>query len=192
VAGSFIPFRRIAISNIGSSGAATDVAGRLLAWVERATQRNGADAILIRENWEPVLFQDMVYRLNRHYAVRDFSILINTQYDPSWPVEGFHFKENTTIDPAVVSKKFAVGKSVHSVVAAKAAERAGFHYVFFSPVFETLSHPGQRGQGLAKLQEACTELSIPVFALGGINPENEPACRQHGAYGVVGLGMFRG
>lgn len=184
-------FRRIAISNVGTTGTANEVAGRLLPWVDKATHRHGADAILIRENWEPAVFQDMVYRLNRQFAVRDFAILINTHHDPTWPVDGFHFKESSEQEIGGMVKRFIVGKSVHSLAAAKAAERAGFRYVFFSPVFETLTHPGQRGQGLAALQEVCGSLSIPVFALGGISTENEAACRAHGAYGIVALGMFR-
>ncbi len=185
------PFRNLALSHLGNTSSPQHIVEKMYAWVDYAVERKGADAILIRENWLPDEWADRVYRLNRKFAGRRFSILINGAYDPTWPVEGLHFKEAVDTDIRFLAQRFWVGKSVHSLEAARAAERAGYHYVCFSPVFATLSHPGEPAQGIGRLADVCIGVSIPVYALGGISEDNREICLNNGAYGTVALGMFQ-
>lgn len=82
------------------------------------------------------------------------------------------------------------GKSCHSVAEVIQAEKDGFDYVFFSPVFSTLSHPDTIAQGVDILHSACKSVAIPVFALGGITPENEKMCIDAGAHGIAATRMY--
>ena len=64
----------------------------------------------------------------------------------------------------------------------------GVDYLFYSPIFETNSKPDTQGVGLGHLSIFCDALAdVPVYALGGITPENCSACLDAGAQGVAVL-----
>ena len=44
--------------------------------------------------------------------------------------------------------------------------------------------------GLDKLNEVCRSVSVPVYAIGGIIPQNTLQCLEHGAYGVAAMSVF--
>ncbi|WP_458462870.1 thiamine phosphate synthase [Paenibacillus sp.] len=77
------------------------------------------------------------------------------------------------------------GVSVHSMDEAKIAEERGADYLFFGHVFVTNSKSDVEPRGLHALTEVCTGVSIPVIAIGGIEPENICAIRSAGAQGVA-------
>lgn len=82
-----------------------------------------------------------------------------------------------------------VGVSTHSLRAAIKAEKQGADFVTISPIFETASKPGYGpALGLSTLGAVCDTLSIPVYALAGVSPENAPDCLAAGAYGVAVMG----
>jgi thiamine-phosphate pyrophosphorylase len=88
--------------------------------------------------------------------------------------------------------KFLVGVSCHSVQAAVNAARAGADYIFFGPVFATPSK-AQFGapQGLQRLAEACSFITIPVLAIGGITRDNAANCFSAGAAGIAAIRLFQ-
>ena len=78
-----------------------------------------------------------------------------------------------------VPKGFVVGVSTHSLAEARMAERGGADYVVFGPVFAS---PGKGAPtGVAALAEVVRALSIPVFALGGVDAGNAAECVAAGA-----------
>lgn len=77
-----------------------------------------------------------------------------------------------------------VGVSVHSVEEAVFAEQHGAAYVTASHIYPTGCKPGLPPRGLPFLQDVVQAVSIPVYALGGIRPENIPACLAAGAAGT--------
>jgi thiamine-phosphate diphosphorylase len=85
-----------------------------------------------------------------------------------------------------------IGRSVHSLDAAKKAEREGAGYVLFGPVFLTASHPHQAGAGLVALCEVTSALSIPVVAIGGVDESGIEACLEAGAAGFAAIRYFSG
>lgn len=84
-----------------------------------------------------------------------------------------------------------VGRSVHSVASALEAEREGADYVIFGPVWESLSHPGERPQGVRALGEIARAVSIPVLAIGGVNEERVNICADAGAAGYAAITLFK-
>ena len=91
-----------------------------------------------------------------------------------------------------LSEDFLIGGSVHSLEAAEAAERAGADYVIFGPVFPTPSKASFGApQGLGRLAEVCSKLTIPVLAIGGITPESARHCYLNGAAGIAGIHIFQ-
>ncbi len=77
------------------------------------------------------------------------------------------------------------GVSVHSLDSARRAHLEGADYLLFGPVFPTSSHPETAPQGLEMLQKVAQGVSIPVFAVGGIDASNAAACLKAGAAGVA-------
>jgi thiazole tautomerase (transcriptional regulator TenI) len=52
-------------------------------------------------------------------------------------------------------------------------------------LFESQSHPGRIGSGLAELRQMVAMTNIPVIAIGGITPERIAQVRDAGAAGVA-------
>lgn len=77
-----------------------------------------------------------------------------------------------------------LGASCHSVEEAREAERLGCTYITVGHIFETNCKRGLPGRGLEFLSAVCQSVSIPVYAIGGINKENFVDVRNAGATGA--------
>ena len=85
-----------------------------------------------------------------------------------------------------------LGASCHSAAEAKEAERLGCTYITAGHVFDTDCKKGLPGRGIAFLREVCRSVSIPVYAIGGIGPDNIGLARQAGADGAcIMSGLMR-
>ena len=108
-------------------------------------------------------------------------------------VDGFHIPD----DPALLAEfraqfpKLLIGASTHSVDGVRNAAASGADFVTFGPVFATPSKHG-RVQGIEALRDACAAEKIPVFAIGGVTPENARSCLDAGAHGVAVVGAVMG
>ena len=78
----------------------------------------------------------------------------------------------------------ALGASCHSLEDVRKAEELGCTYVTLGHIFATDCKPGLPPRGIELLRSVCSASSIPVYAIGGISPENAAACREAGAAGV--------
>lgn len=79
-----------------------------------------------------------------------------------------------------------IGRSVHSLDAARSASEAGADYLLVGPVYHTSTHPDVPPVGLAGL-EAFTRIGPPVIAIGGVTPRRAAEARRAGAYGVAAI-----
>lgn len=77
-----------------------------------------------------------------------------------------------------------LGISVHSVEEAVRAQQLGADFLMAGHIFSTDCKPGLPPRGLEFLQQVCQAVTIPVYAIGGITPENAPLAIQAGAEGV--------
>jgi thiamine-phosphate diphosphorylase len=83
-----------------------------------------------------------------------------------------------------------IGRSVHSVEAAKRAQDEGADFVIFGPVWPSASHPEGEVAGIEGLSQVAAALRIPVLAIGGVNQERVTDVRAAGAAGYAAIGMF--
>ncbi len=89
--------------------------------------------------------------------------------------------------------RFVIGVSCHSLAEALAAQAAGADYILLGPIFATPSKlPYGPPLGLANLREVTLQISIPVFALGGITIDRVAPCLENGAAGIAGIRIFQG
>jgi thiamine-phosphate pyrophosphorylase len=65
-----------------------------------------------------------------------------------------------------------VGISTHSIEQARQAVLDGADYIGAGPVFESATKEFSQLAGLDYLREVAAEISIPAFAIGGINEDN--------------------
>ena len=126
-------------------------------------------------------------------------VLIGSRCDVALAVGayGVHLPE-TDIPVAdarrLVGSDRLVGRSVHSVEAARAAAAAGADYLVFGPVFETPSHPGRPAAGIEALREVCRAAAgagVPVLAIGGVAGDRVAEVAAAGAAGYAAIGAFR-
>lgn len=83
-----------------------------------------------------------------------------------------------------------VGRSVHTLEGAIAAERDGADYVIYGPIWASASHPGVTPVGIDALAEVARSVRIPVLAIGGVTSERIAECHRVGAAGYAAIRMF--
>jgi len=121
-------------------------------------------------------------------------ILINDRIDIAAALRiGVHLPEKalpTRVARQILPPDAWIGRSTHSLEAARLARDEDADFVTFGPVFETASKRMYGPpQGLAALHAVARELQgFPVLALGGITPERVRACIDAGAAGVAAIG----
>ena len=77
-----------------------------------------------------------------------------------------------------------IGASCHSVEDAVEAASLGCTYITAGHIFATDCKKGLPGRGLDFLEEVVRSVSLPVYAIGGINSENIEEIKRTGAAGA--------
>ena len=80
--------------------------------------------------------------------------------------------------------------SVHTVEEARNAEKLGADGLIAGHIFVTDCKKGLAPRGLDFLKEVCDAVSIPVFAIGGIDDSNSDAVRLAGAQGECRMSWY--
>jgi thiamine-phosphate diphosphorylase len=142
------------------------------------------------------LVRDVRTRLADAGAAAGARIVVNERVDVALAAEadGVHLKADS-IPTALVRRHvpagFLVGRSVHTVDEARAAEAEGADYLIFGTVFPSGSKPrGHRTAGLDALAGVTQAVRVPVLAIGGISLNTVAAAAGAGAAGVAAIGLF--
>jgi thiamine-phosphate pyrophosphorylase len=181
---------------------ASELAGDLLTEKIEEAARAGVDWIQIREK---DLSGRELAQLTEHAILRTgggSAVLVNDRLDVACATgaAGVHLGEHSLLPreaKRLVSKhaareNFIVGVSTHSPEGAIQAEQAGADYVIFGPVYATPSKASfGQPQGVRRLQEVCSRLTIPVLAIGGITVEHARDCLAAGAAGIAAIRLFQ-
>lgn len=114
----------------------------------------------------------------------------NLNLDKKYKIEGIHlsydnFKSlNKNIREGLIKKYKRIGISIHSIDEAKEVENLGATYVVAGHIFETDCKKDLEPRGLNFIKELSSILTIPIFAIGGINEENSNLVLNSGTFGV--------
>jgi 8-oxo-dGTP diphosphatase len=85
------------------------------------------------------------------------------------------------------AKGLAVAASCHEVADLRRAQAVGCDFVVLGPVMPTLSHAGAEGIGWEAFAAMREQVSLPIYALGGMDVEDIPPARAHGAQGIAAI-----
>ncbi len=110
-------------------------------------------------------------------ALYDAIFIINDRVDIARIVkaDGVHLgQSDIDIHSArkILGNEIIIGISTHCPEHAKTAEETGADYIGVGPVFETPTKPGRKSVGLEYVEWTSKNVSIPWFAIGGINLDN--------------------
>ncbi len=163
----------------------------LVETVEEACQA-GVRAIQLREKDLPAKsVHNLAQEIQQICKKTGTKLLINERFDIAKAVraDGIHLTSKS-IPVDIVRKNLKsnklIGVSTHSLAEAKQAEDSGADFILFGPVYHTPSKTAYGDpQGLTRLREVTSFVSIPVFAIGGITPEKARACVDNGVFGVA-------
>jgi thiazole tautomerase (transcriptional regulator TenI) len=86
---------------------------------------------------------------------------------------------------AIAGRQLRVGCSVHSVEEAAAAQASGADYVIYGHVYGTSSKPSLAPRGVAALRAVVEAVSVPVIAIGGMDPSRAAEVLSSGCAGIA-------
>ena len=166
--------------------------GRELPAVVEQAFEGGVKAIQLREKdlGGKELFA-LAERLKRLCSRYHASLFVNDRIDVALAVDADGIQLGSSSMPVgaareLVGDKKLIGSSTHSLKEASAAERAGADFLLFGPVYFTPSKAAYgKPLGLEPLKEVVEKISLPVYVIGGIKPENIGATKRAGARGVA-------
>ncbi len=166
--------------------------GRALLWVLEQALDGGVKAIQLREKdlsgRDLFSLAEKVGKLCQAYNA---ALFINDRIDVALAVDAAGVQLSQTSLPIVTTRALLgpqkiIGASTHSLQEAREAEQNGADFVLFGPVyFTTLKTAYGAPQGLPALKTIVDNISLPVYAIGGIKPENIESTNKLGVRGVA-------
>lgn len=105
---------------------------------------------------------------------------------------GFHASSRVlvSLDKRPVAPEQLFSASCHSLEELRRAEALGADFVLLSPVLATGKYQAPQLLGWHGFRRLADQVSLPVYALGGMRPEMARPARPHGAFGVAGISGF--
>lgn len=166
--------------------------GRDLLWVLEQALDGGIQAIQLREKDLPgrdlFLLAEKTRKLCHAYRA---ALFINDRIDVALACDAEGVQLATASIPvvqarALLGQQKLIGVSTHSLEEARKAEQSGADFLLFGPVYFTPSKAAYGSpQGLTALKAIVDNSSLPVYAIGGIGPENVEAVKNIGVRGVA-------
>lgn len=80
-----------------------------------------------------------------------------------------------------------VAASCHDAAELAQAQRLGLDFAVLGPVRPTESHPGAPALGWAGFAALREDVSLPIYALGGLRPADVATARRHGGQGIAAI-----
>ena len=134
---------------------------------------------------------EKVYPICQKYKI---NLILHQNYDlnldDKYKIDGIHlsyniFKSlNENIKAELIKKYKRIGVSIHSLNEAKEVESLGASYVVAGHIFETDCKKGLEPRGLKFIEDLSSALTIPIFAIGGIDEKNSQSVINNGAFSI--------
>jgi thiamine-phosphate pyrophosphorylase len=151
----------------------------------------GVDILQLRAKGVPKsIVVGLAEEIHAMTAPLDVPLILNDYPDllRDVPAEGAHVGQDdlsVAEARAAAGRPVLIGKSTHSLAQARAAAEEGADYIGFGPLFATPTKPGRPAIGLDDIASVHAKVSLPIFCIGGIKPENLSSVRAAGAQRIV-------
>lgn len=178
-------FKRIAVTNRSLCSA------RLEAQVEKICKAGLCNALILRENdLDEQDYMSLAIYIKAICDKHRIGFFCNNM-----PSVAEKLKCNLQLSyQSFLNQKWKSGQitwvSVHTVEEAINAERLGADGLIAGHIFVTDCKKGLAPRGLDFLKEVCDAVSIPVFAIGGIDDSNSDLVRLAGAQGECRMSWY--
>ena len=152
--------------------------GADLAAIGRAALRGGADALQLRAKGLPDRgLLPLAAGLREAARERDALFLVNDRPDIALlaHADGVHLGQTDLPIRAarrLLGHEKLIGATANTVELAREAEAQGADYLGCGAIFPSPTKPDREVVGPERYAEVCRAVRIPVFAIGGIGPDN--------------------
>ena len=160
------------------------------AFLARASRAfaNGLRLVQVREKeWPRARVAAFVARLLPLARTHGARVLLNGDERDAraWGMDGVHWTSATLRAAGACPDGLAVGASCHDAEELARAGEAGCDFALMGPVLATPSHPGAAALGWDGFGRAIAGTRLPVYALGGLAPEDLGVAIDYGAHGIA-------
>ena len=122
---------------------------------------------------------------------RNVRLMINSSVEAfeQLQAQGLHLNSRRLMEldsrPVPLSTLFSA--SCHNLIELHKAEQMGVDFALLSPVKQTGTHPSSQALGWDRFKELASQVSIPVYALGGMIPDDLGRVRRAGGQGIAAI-----
>lgn len=129
-------------------------------------------------------FSEKLIVLAKPYAA---SVLLNSDWSlaEELKVDGVHLNSGQLMSLESRPVGMLCGAACHNAAELMQAAKLELDYVTLSPVLPTLSHPDAQALGWEAFSDLLEDYPLPVYALGGMQPDNLATARACGAHGIA-------
>lgn len=147
------------------------------------------NAIILREkDMQPEEYENLAKQVMDICVMNNVSCILHSFTDVAKKMscEAIHLPMPVLRSLSVEERRRykVIGASCHSVAEATEAEGLGCTYITAGHVFATDCKKGLKPRGLSFLENVCRAVSIPVYAIGGIDEKNLQSVIYAGVKGV--------
>lgn len=159
-----------------------------LSRIERIAAARPAGIILREKDLSEEQYQSLAEQVLEICRKQETQCILHSFYDTALELgcDRIHLPLSVLKDmePGKRKQFRILGASCHSAEDAFLAEKMGCSYITAGHIFETDCKKGLPGRGLEFLEEVCRNVSVPVYAIGGITAAHMERIRQAGAAGA--------
>ncbi|MCU7959953.1 MAG: Nudix family hydrolase [gamma proteobacterium symbiont of Bathyaustriella thionipta] len=167
---------------------------KLLSGMEKTLQ-SGYSCVYLRQPQLPgdqyVTLAQQAYALCQNYSAQ-LILCVDVEQMADFPDAGLHLtaRQLMAMKKRPVSSQIMLSASCHNAEELQQAQNTGVDWALLSPLKATRSHPQAVAMGWQKFSKLVDGATIPVFALGGLSPQDLPNAQKNAAYGLAGISGF--
>ncbi|MCF7964617.1 MAG: Nudix family hydrolase [Methylobacter tundripaludum] len=120
-------------------------------------------------------------------------LLMNSAVECSAEVDGIHLTSNHLMALTTRPENSQwLAASCHNLEQLQHAQNIGVDFVVLAPVLATQTHPGVASLGWEQFADLVAQVSLPVYALGGMSESSLTTAQQRGGQGIAAIRAFLG
>lgn len=128
--------------------------------------------------------------------LRGAKLLINSIHPKAWwqLADGVQLRADDAVqlEERPIPETKLLGISTHNLADVLYAQMLGADFIVLGHVKNTTSHPGDEPLGWLNFEAMAKEAACPVYAIGGLSPDELSTARKHNAHGIAGISAFKG